>query len=61
MYNRTANEDGSYSTRCLDCFLTIGASVESATELEPLEAGHFCPEKVLAEITAQKQAEATRR
>ena len=32
LYSRTQNENGTYNTRCLDCFLTIAARVE--TELE---------------------------
>ena len=60
MYSRTLNDDGSYNTRCLDCLLTIAASVASEAELEGLEAGHLCPEKVLAQIAAQKQVDTAR-
>jgi hypothetical protein len=60
MYSRTTNEDGSYNARCLDCFLTIAASVEFEAELDRLEAGHLCPEKVLAQIAAQKQVDTAR-
>jgi len=56
MYIRTQNENGSYNTRCLDCLLTIAFSVESETELDDLEAHHFCPEKVLSALLAQQRA-----
>ena len=52
MYSRTQNENGTYNTRCLDCFLTVASSVESACELDALEAHHRCPERVLAELVA---------
>ena len=48
MYSHTQNENGSYNTRCLHCFMTIASSVETAEELDRLEASHICPEKVLA-------------
>lgn len=59
MYQRTQNENGSYNSRCLDCFLTIAFCVESEEELERLETEHLCPEKVLAQLLAwEKAAEA---
>ena len=59
MYQRTQNENGSYNTRCLDCFLTIAFCVDSEEELERLETQHLCPEKVLAQMLAwQRAAEA---
>jgi hypothetical protein len=54
MYSRTQNEDGSYNTRCLDCFFTIAASVATEAELDRVEAGHMCPEKVLAALLAER-------
>jgi len=48
MYNRTQNENGSYNTRCLDCFITIAFSVETEKELDQREMRHICPEKALA-------------
>jgi hypothetical protein len=54
MYNRTQNENGSYNSRCLDCFFTIASSVETEKALDCVEARHMCPEKVLAELLAQK-------
>ena len=38
MYSRTQNENGTYNTRCLDCFMTIASSIETIEELELLEA-----------------------
>ena len=59
MYSRTQNENGSYNTRCLDCFMTIASCMETEKELEQREAQHLCPEKVLAQLLAQKQAAAS--
>jgi hypothetical protein len=56
MYNRTQNENGSYNTRCLDCFMTIAFSVETEQELDHLEAHHICPERALAELLSQEKA-----
>ena len=50
MYNRTQNENGTYNTRCLFCFMTIASSVETEKDLINLEARHICPEKALAEL-----------
>ncbi len=56
MYQRIQNDNGSYNTRCLDCFLTIAFSVESEEELERVETQHLCPEKVLAQLLAWEKA-----
>ena len=56
MYNRTQNDNGSYNTRCLDCFMTVASCVESEPELDRVEAHHVCPEKVLAELLVQEKA-----
>lgn len=56
MYHHTQNENGSYNSRCLDCFLTIAFSVNSEAELERLEAQHLCLEKVLARAFAAQQS-----
>jgi hypothetical protein len=56
MYHRTQNDNGSYNSRCLDCFLTIAFSVNSKEELERLEAQHLCLEKVLAQAFAALQS-----
>lgn len=58
MYSRTQNENGTYNTRCLHCFMTVGFAVESAEELNQLETRHVCPERVLSEMLAHEaQAE----
>lgn len=59
MYNRTQNENGSYNTRCLDCFMTIAVCVETEKELEQREAQHLCPEKALSQLLAERQAAAS--
>lgn len=50
MYSRTQNDNGTYNTRCLDCFMTIASAVETDQELNRLEARHICPERVLGEL-----------
>ena len=56
MYSRTQNENGSYNSRCLYCFMTIASYVETEKELEQREAHHLCPEKVLAQLFAAEKA-----
>ena len=56
MYSRTQNENGSYNTRCLDCFMTIASCLETEKELELVEIRHICPEKALAQLLAQGKA-----
>jgi hypothetical protein len=56
MYSRTQNENGTYNTRCLYCFMTIGFSVETEQELTRLEGKHICPERALAELLAMEKA-----
>jgi len=58
MYSRTQNENGSYNTRCLDCFMTIAIGVETEMELDEREAHHLCPERVLAQLLAEGRAAA---
>jgi hypothetical protein len=53
MFNHTQNENGTYNTRCLYCFMTVASSVETPQELERLEAHHVCPEKALADLLAR--------
>jgi hypothetical protein len=55
MYNRTQNENGTYNTRCLYCFMTIASSVETEADLRLVEAHHICPEKVLSDLLAQEK------
>jgi len=56
MYNRTQNENGSYNTRCLDCFMTIAFSLVTEDELLEHEARHVCPEKALADLLARERS-----
>ena len=56
MFSRTQNENGTYNTRCLFCFLTIASAVESAEELDGVETHHICPEKALADLLARGAA-----
>ncbi len=56
MYSRTQNENGTYNTRCLFCFMTIASSVETEQELAKLEKRHICPERALAELLEQGKA-----
>jgi hypothetical protein len=56
MYSRTQNENGTYNTRCLYCFMTIASSVETEKEMEKLEARHICPERALAELLELEKA-----
>ena len=60
MYSRTQNENGTYNTRCLHCFMTIASSVESDKELARLEARHICPEKALAALLELEKAAESR-
>jgi hypothetical protein len=53
MYSRTQNENGTYNTRCLYCFMTVAFDVESGEELEQLEARHVCPEHALADLMSR--------
>ena len=55
MYSRTQNENGTYNTRCLDCFMTVGFSVETDVDLRLIEGHHICPEKALADLLAQER------
>jgi hypothetical protein len=59
MFSHTQNDNGTYNTRCLHCFMTVASSVDSPQELGRLEAQHICPEKALAEMLAQGNAKPT--
>lgn len=50
MFSHTQNDNGTYNTRCLYCFMTIASSVESLEELERIEGRHICPEKALSDL-----------
>jgi hypothetical protein len=56
MYSRTQNENGTYNTRCLYCFMTVASSVETDKELDQLEHRHICPERALAELLEMEKA-----
>jgi hypothetical protein len=60
MYSRTQNENGTYNTRCLFCFMTIASSVETDTELDRQETRHICPERALAELLEMEMAAGSR-
>jgi len=53
MYQHSQNENGTFNTRCLDCFMTVASAVESPLELEHLEAQHMCAERALSDLLAQ--------
>jgi hypothetical protein len=50
------NENGSYNTRCLHCFMTIASAVKTEEELSAMEQHHICPEKALADLLAQEKS-----
>jgi hypothetical protein len=56
VYSRTQNENGTYNTRCLYCFMTIASAVETDKELARVEGRHICPERALAELLEQEKA-----
>lgn len=53
MFSRTQNENGTFNTRCLHCFMTVASAVETSAEIEAVELHHKCPERVLAELVAR--------
>jgi hypothetical protein len=60
MYSRTQNENGTYNTRCLYCFMTIASAVETDEELKRLERRHICPERALAELLEEEKSASAR-
>jgi len=58
MFNRTQNDNGTYNTRCLYCFLTIASAIASEAELGQRESNHICPERALAELQQEKAQDA---
>ncbi len=56
MYSRTQNENGTYNTRCLYCFMTVASAVETEEMLDSLEVRHVCPERALAELMTGESA-----
>jgi hypothetical protein len=59
MYSHTQNDNGTFNTRCLDCFMTVASAVETPEELKRVEARHLCPEKALAQLLALEKQAAT--
>jgi hypothetical protein len=57
MYSRTQNENGTYNTRCLFCFMTVASAIETQDELDTLEFRHICPEMALAGLLAPNNIE----
>lgn len=55
MYTRTQNENGTFNTRCLYCFMTVASAMETPEELEHLEQRHLCPEKALAKLLDEER------
>jgi len=56
MYNHTQNENGTYNTRCLSCFMTVASAMETEREFDALESRHICPEMALAGLHAQEKS-----
>ncbi|MGA9071312.1 MAG: hypothetical protein WB424_13700 [Terracidiphilus sp.] len=56
MYHREQNENGTYNTRCLYCFMTIAFCLETEAELDRAEAKHICPERALANLLATEKS-----
>jgi hypothetical protein len=56
MYSRTQNENGSFNTRCLYCFLTVASAIESERELDQIETDHVCPEKALQHLFVERSS-----
>jgi hypothetical protein len=56
MYSHTQNENGSYNTRCLYCFMTVASAVESEEALKKLESLHICPERALADLLDREKS-----
>ncbi len=54
MYSRTQNENGTYNTRCLYCFMTIASAVDDEIDLELIELHHVCPERALADLLGRQ-------
>jgi hypothetical protein len=57
MYHRTQNENGTYNTRCLYCFMTVASAVESECDLDLIEKHHLCPERVLSSLLGNPPAD----
>lgn len=53
MYSRTQNENGTFNTRCLYCFMTIASAIENPGQLAEIETRHVCLERLLAEMSGR--------
>ncbi len=58
MYKRSQNDNGTYNTQCLHCFITVASAVQTPEELEWVEKHHLCPEKALSNLLIQENARA---
>ncbi len=58
MYSRTQNENGTFNTRCLHCFMTVASAVESEVDLDRVEEHHICPEMALNQMFNRKDVSA---
>jgi len=56
MFSHTQNDNGTYNTRCLFCFMTVASAIESLEELEQLEIHHICLERALADLLSRSVA-----
>jgi hypothetical protein len=52
MFHHTQNENGTYNTLCLYCFMTVASAVESNEDLEKVEEKHVCPERAISELVS---------
>lgn len=50
MYSRTQNENGTFNSKCLYCFMTVATAIEDERALEQVEGQHMCVEKQLLEL-----------
>ncbi|HUB29101.1 MAG TPA: hypothetical protein VL967_05360 [Terracidiphilus sp.] len=57
MYSRSQNDNTTFNSRCLYCFMTIASDLPGLMEVERAEATHICPEKALARMLANEEAE----
>jgi hypothetical protein len=57
MYHHTQNENGTYNTLCLYCFMTVASALELNDDLKKVEGQHICPERALAELLARSKGE----
>jgi len=56
MYSRWQNNDGTLSSRCLHCFMTVAADLASEEKVDEAEKRHLCPEKALYQLLEMEKA-----